>query len=329
MLQTYAPTPDRDTPNWWGCAGGAYCTGLNQRPPASRTSKGTSPTACPQHTDSSSGRGRASGAHDMSRRTSTQWCLQSESGQLREQRQWRSRASRHLLSMTAPPEEVWRRLLQVQGFWPHRPKLSGSNTKEPAIGGVVKLDWGSSAEELLPTRVVSTPNSFSPRVKLGSVTWTISGLCPWGSHLPSPGGYRVHYLPGLPRDPAKLQQITAPGVEPHNRNQIASSDGRRPAETAPVLVGQHPGPLLLGKWGAVVDVSRAALSLGTETMVLCESSDCDTPTQASESPVRTALVRGLHHRGLQCQQTPLSPPSHSSWRSRRPSTTSLKEIVRI
>lgn len=45
---------------------------------------------------------------------------------------------------------------------------------------------------------------------------------------------------------------------------------------------------LLGKWGAVVDVSRATLSLGTETMVLHESSDCDTPTQASEPPVRTA-----------------------------------------
>ena len=91
-------------------------------------------------------------------------------------------------------------------------KLPGSDTKEPAIDGVVKLDWGGSAGELSPTRVVSTPNSFSPwvgclgrahgiyldcalegitcraLVDTGFTLWSAQGSCPTPADHRSRGG---------------------------------------------------------------------------------------------------------------------------------------------
>ena len=209
-------------------------------------------------------------------------------------------------------------LLQVRGSWPHRPKQTSSNTKEPVIGGVVKLDRGSSAGELLPTRVVSTPNSFSPQVgRLGR------------SH----GLYLDCALEGVPCralvDTRSTISLVRPGILPNSSRSLprgwtptmqctttVTGDRSKMIGTRSlrVMVGgqqrQHQfwlaniqdpciiGLDLLDKWGAVVDVSRATLALGTETMVLHESCDCDTPTQASEPPMRTASVERTAPPGL-------------------------------
>ena len=189
----------------------------------------------------------------------------------------------------------------------------------PAISGVIKLDRCGRAGELLPTRVVSTPNSLSPRVghlgrshgthlnrALEEITYqalvdtgsTIAlvhpGILPNSSRsLPQGWSPTLQCITTVTSDSAKMigtrsLRLRVSGQQRRHQFWLANIQD-------PCIISLN----LLGKWGSVVDMSRATLSLGTETMVLHEYSDCDTPTQGSIPPVRTVSAERI---------TPPRPP---------------------
>ena len=126
--------------------------------------------------------------------------------------------------------------------------------------------------------------------------------------MPSPGGYRVYslvrpgILPNSSRSPLQgwsptMQCITTV-IGDHAkmmgtralRVMVGSQQTQHQLWLANIQDPCTVGLNLLDKWGALVYMSRATLSLGTETMVLHESSDLETPTQASEPTARTASL---------------------------------------